>query len=114
MYSKYTDLSVHLLYMTEDLSGLAAELRVSGGDNTSIEVKAAAGGLPESLTSTLCALANMPGGGTIILGLDERTGFHPVPWPTRRNSSRGWPGRPAVSSLPFAWTSATPRSTGAR
>jgi len=65
--------------MAEDLSALAAELRASGGDNTSIEVKAAAGGLPESLTSTLCALANMPGGGTIILGLDERTGFHPVP-----------------------------------
>jgi hypothetical protein len=83
MYSKCADLGVHLLYMTEDLSGLAAELRVSGGDNTSIEVKAAAGGLPESLT-------------------------------TRRNSSRGWPGRPAVSSLPFAWTSATLRSTGAR
>jgi hypothetical protein len=34
------------------------------------EVKAAAGGLPEILTSTLSALANLPGGGTIILGLE--------------------------------------------
>jgi len=64
--------------MTEDLSALVAELRATGGDNTSIGVKAAAGGLPDSLASTLCALANMPGGGTVILGLDERTGFHPV------------------------------------
>ncbi|MFE2639337.1 helix-turn-helix domain-containing protein [Streptomyces scopuliridis] len=36
-------------------------------------------GPPQSLTSTLSALANLPGGGTIILGLDERTGFRPVP-----------------------------------
>lgn len=93
MYSKCADLSVHLLYMTEDLSGLAAELRVSGGDNTSIEVKAAAGGLPESLTSTLCALANMPGGGTIILGLDERTGFHPVPLADPQKLKQGLAGK---------------------
>lgn len=78
MYSKCTEQSVYLLYMTEDLSALVTELRATGGDNTSIEVKAAAAGLPDSLTSTLCALANMPGGGTVILGLDERTGFHPV------------------------------------
>jgi ATP-dependent DNA helicase RecG len=64
--------------MTEDLSALVTELRMTGGDNTSIEVKAAAGGLPDSLASTLCALANMPGGGTVILGLDERTGFLPI------------------------------------
>ncbi len=61
-----------------DLSTLIGELRTLGGDTTSVEVKAAAGGLPESLTSTLSALANLPGGGTIILGLDERTGFTPV------------------------------------
>ncbi|MEV6983958.1 ATP-binding protein [Sphaerisporangium sp. NPDC051017] len=41
-------------------------------------MKSAAGGLPQSLTSTLSALANHPGGGTIILGLDEATGFRPV------------------------------------
>lgn len=72
----------HLLYgelVTQDLSALVAELRQSGGDSTSVEVKAAAGGLPDSLTSSLSALANLPGGGTIILGLDERNGFQPVP-----------------------------------
>jgi ATP-dependent DNA helicase RecG len=64
--------------VTLDLPDLVASLRRAGGDVTSIEVKAAAGGLPESLTPTLSALANLPGGGTIILGLDERVGFRPV------------------------------------
>ncbi|WP_322755336.1 ATP-binding protein [Frankia sp. Cas3] len=57
---------------------MIAELRAVGGDTTDIEVKSAAGGLPASLTATLSALANLPGGGTIILGLDERLGFRPV------------------------------------
>ncbi len=57
---------------------MIAELRVAGGDTTEVEVKSAAGGLPASLTATLSALANQPGGGTIILGLDEQAGFGPV------------------------------------
>jgi ATP-dependent DNA helicase RecG len=62
----------------EELDDLIRALRASGGDNTAVEVKSAAGGLPVSLTSSLSALANLPGGGTIILGLDERAGFRPV------------------------------------
>jgi ATP-dependent DNA helicase RecG len=54
-------------------------LRTAGGDTASVEVKSAAGGLPTSITPTLSAMANLPGGGVIILGLDERTGFRPVP-----------------------------------
>jgi ATP-dependent DNA helicase RecG len=61
-----------------DLSSLVADLRRTGGDTTAVEVKAASGGLPDSLTPTLSALANLPGGGTVILGLDERDGFRPV------------------------------------
>lgn len=64
--------------MVQDLSSLVDELRRNGGDSTNIEVKAAAGGLPDSLAPSLSALANLPGGGTIILGLDERSGFRPV------------------------------------
>ncbi|WP_433351235.1 ATP-binding protein [Microtetraspora malaysiensis] len=64
--------------MSEDLSDLIARLRATSGDYAEVEVKSAAGGLPNSLTSTLSALANLPGGGTIILGLDEATGFRPV------------------------------------
>jgi len=66
------------LMTARDLSALVAQLRQAGGDVTSVEAKSAAGGLPESLASTLSALANLPGGGTIILGLDEGTGFQPV------------------------------------
>ncbi|WP_200842154.1 helix-turn-helix domain-containing protein [Actinomadura sp. K4S16] len=44
-----------------------------------MEVRSAADELPRSLTSTLSALADLPGGDTIILGLDEATGFRPVP-----------------------------------
>ncbi|MEK6721747.1 MAG: hypothetical protein AABZ33_13920 [Chloroflexota bacterium] len=64
--------------MPEDLSALVAQLRAAGGDRTSVEVKSAGGGLPQSLTETLSALANQPGGGLIILGLDEMRGFSPI------------------------------------
>lgn len=64
--------------MLRDISDLVSTLRINGGDHADVEVKAAQGGLPESLTSTLSALANLPGGGLIILGLDERAGFVPV------------------------------------
>jgi ATP-dependent DNA helicase RecG len=39
-----------------------------------VEAKLAAGGVPESLASTLAAFANARGG-LVILGLDERQGF---------------------------------------
>lgn len=64
--------------MADNLADLIRFLRTSGGDTTEIEVKSAAGGLPTSLTASMSALANLPGGGTIILGLDERMGFRPV------------------------------------
>jgi ATP-dependent DNA helicase RecG len=43
-----------------------------------VEVKSALGGFPESLTPTLSALANHPGGGLIVLGVDESAGFRAV------------------------------------
>lgn len=59
--------------LAEEIVGL----RVRGGDSTTVEVKAAAEGCPH-VGPTLCAFANMPDGGTIILGLDESLGFAPV------------------------------------
>lgn len=53
------------------------DLRARQGGSTDIEVKNASGGVP-GLGPTLCAFANMPEGGTIILGLDEASGFTPV------------------------------------
>lgn len=64
--------------MLGDVTSLIDSLRSRGGDTTDYEVKSAAGGLPESLTASLSALANLPGGDTVILGIDERAGFRPV------------------------------------
>lgn len=63
------------IYDEESLRDLLSELRFRGGDSTEVEVKAARTGLPDSLPSTLCAFANMPDGGSIILGVDEGAGF---------------------------------------
>jgi len=57
---------------------LLARLRAAGGDMADIEVKAARGGSPATLGPTICGLANLPGGGWIVLGLDESLGFLPV------------------------------------
>lgn len=57
------------------LRQVLSELAVRRGDSTTYEVKRAGGGLPQSLGSTICAFANMPGGGALILGVDERDGF---------------------------------------
>ncbi|WP_419995680.1 ATP-binding protein [Streptomyces boninensis] len=65
--------------MTRDLSRVVSSLRAAGGYATDVEVRSAASGLPDSLTSTLGALANLPGGGMVILGVDRRAGFRPVP-----------------------------------
>lgn len=58
-----------------DLEELIGNLRAVGSDTTSVEVKSASGGLPASLTPTMSAFANMPGGGLVILGLDEASRF---------------------------------------
>lgn len=67
-----------MTWTLEDLHVTLARMRARRGDTTSIEVKRAAGGLPY-LADTLCAFANMPNGGTVILGVDEASGsFEPT------------------------------------
>ncbi|MGO1183193.1 MAG: RNA-binding domain-containing protein [Micrococcaceae bacterium] len=51
------------------------ELRRHRNDTTLIEVKRAGYGVPQGLPTTLCAFANMPEGGHIILGVDEAAEF---------------------------------------
>jgi ATP-dependent DNA helicase RecG len=72
-----------------NLHDLVQTLRRTGGDSTTVEVKTAAGGLPESLTSSLSALANLPGGGWLLLGLDERLGFASVQLPNPQTLRQG-------------------------
>jgi ATP-dependent DNA helicase RecG len=57
-----------------NLREIIAGLRATGADFEDVEAKRAAGGLPESLASTLAAFANARGG-LVILGLDEGQGF---------------------------------------
>ena len=88
----------------DDTAALVARLRETGGDGTSVEVKSAAGGLPESLTSSLSALANLPGGGTVILGLDERTGFTPVTLPDAQILKQGLANKARAYTPPVTIT----------
>lgn len=60
------------------LDEVVARLRSAATDLTHVEVKAAAGGLPKDLWPTVSAFSN-GGGGVIILGLDEASGFAPAP-----------------------------------
>ncbi|MFC7645162.1 helix-turn-helix domain-containing protein [Streptosporangium lutulentum] len=58
-----------------ELRAIIGRLRIEGGDVADIEAKTAADGFPKTVTSTLSAFANTPGGGLLIFGVDERSGF---------------------------------------
>ncbi|WP_232295199.1 ATP-binding protein [Parafrankia sp. EUN1f] len=90
--------------MPRDVSQLIDHLRRSGGDTTDVEVKSAAGGLPASLTATLSALANQPGGGTVILGLDEQAGFRPVRLPDPQVLKQGLAAKARAFTPPVRLT----------
>ncbi|MEV0566737.1 ATP-binding protein [Dactylosporangium sp. NPDC050588] len=64
--------------MTDGLEVLIIELRKFGSEATRVEVKSAAAGLPTSARESLSAFSNSPGGGTLILGLDDTPGFRPT------------------------------------
>lgn len=66
-----------MLWTAERFQDVLADLRMRGGDRTDVEVKRASGGCP-GLAETLCAFANMPDGGTILLGIDESRAFEVV------------------------------------
>jgi len=73
---------------TEELQEIIQNLREVGADLTHIEAKKAGQGLPKRLWETLSAFANTPGGGGIILGVDEERNFQVtgVPDPAKQQS----------------------------
>ena len=80
---------------------LLDRLQLAGGDTTDIEVKSAAGGLSASVTSTLCALGNLPAGGWLILGLDEKDAFRSVDLPDLQALKQGAPVRRGRAPHPW-------------
>ena len=60
---------------TDGVAALIATLREEGSDTTTIEAKTAAGGFPTDLARTLSAFSNTPGGGVVVLGIEEHAGF---------------------------------------
>ena len=61
----------------ETVVGLVREIQALQSELEDVEAKRAAGGLPHSIEESLSALANRPGGGAILFGLDEEGGFVP-------------------------------------
>ena len=62
---------------SHDLPAAIARLRAQGTDDDHYEVKACAAGLGKSVWDSVSAFANT-NGGTLILGLDEKTNFSPA------------------------------------
>ena len=59
----------------EELLQLVGEVRRPNAESASVEVKAARSGTPQRIYEALSALANRPGGGVLLFGLDEDRGF---------------------------------------
>lgn len=59
----------------EELTELVVLLQETRGDTASIEAKRSEQNLPRRLWETLSSFANSPGGGLILLGVDEEAGF---------------------------------------
>jgi ATP-dependent DNA helicase RecG len=76
-----------------DVGDIITGLRLHHAERPDVEVKNASGGLPDSVTETICAFANLPGGGTIILGLDESQDFRPVKLPDPATLASGLASR---------------------
>ncbi|MFI5935088.1 helix-turn-helix domain-containing protein [Actinoplanes sp. NPDC051494] len=59
----------------EQVETLIWILRTFGSEDAGIEAKRAGSKLPDSLAESLCAFANTPEGGFVLLGVDENANF---------------------------------------
>ncbi|HEX8317395.1 ATP-binding protein [Longimicrobium sp.] len=62
----------------EELRESLEQLQRQGTEQTSVEAKRARDGVPKRIWETLSAFANTPGGGVLLLGVDEEAGFAPA------------------------------------
>ena len=62
----------------QELGEIVVALRGLGSDHLDVEAKTSETELPRQLWHTLSAFANTLGGGVIVLGLDEKSGFQVV------------------------------------
>lgn len=93
--------------LTSDyLDSVLAEMRIHRGDTTDVEAKRAARGLPGSIGTTICAFANMPAGGLVVLGVNEAGDFsiNGVNDPAAIEASVASIARNAVNPPPFIQT----------
>ena len=65
------------MIIEQDVLEALEHMRQIGADTQHWEVKEAVVDLPKSLLDTISAFSNMHGG-TIILGVSEKNGFHPA------------------------------------
>jgi ATP-dependent DNA helicase RecG len=63
---------------SDELRELLEQLQRQGTELTSVEAKRARDGVPKRIWETLSAFANTPGGGVLLLGVDEQEGFAPT------------------------------------
>lgn len=62
----------------DDLLGALAVLELRGGDTTSIEAKTFSEYSSAQMGPTMCAFANMPEGGVVLMGVSEQGGINVV------------------------------------
>lgn len=63
---------------SDELREMLEQLQRQGTELTNVEAKRARDGLPKRIWETLSAFANTPGGGVLLLGVDEQEGFAPT------------------------------------
>lgn len=63
---------------SQELRELLEQLQQHGTELTNVEAKRARDGVPRRIWETLSAFANTPGGGVLLLGVDEQAGFAPT------------------------------------
>ena len=60
--------------LIEELHTIIDSLKDAQADTSFVEIKSCAGGFPKRIWESISAFANTPGGGIIILGLEEKNG----------------------------------------